>query len=291
MFRLRFAKNNHVDDPNGHAPAHRNTFADWICSNTNADDVGCRADRLGYMIDNARSNRSYHDTAMQQHNNLEKRRHHVRPPDKSVRHQFPFNPIQEQFGISSPSAEEEFVRQREAMEIRKAHAKQVIENRKLREREIEKYRAMIQARADQVKKREKIYDEERDDEFNERIKVYMNHRYRNSITMIPNKGCRDHAYEIARLRFMMEYPACVIDDEIECKLDQCAEVMVKETIEFIKSMDAKNMKDYELHDQLVERGCVYEKREDQYGRKRSGYWMDGVYLGRNPRDAKEALDG
>lgn len=43
------------------------------------------------------------------------------------------------------------------------------------------------------------------------------------------------------------------------------------------------------HDELIARGAELAKMEDQHGDTKSGWWIDGVYLGKTTRDAIEAL--
>jgi len=45
------------------------------------------------------------------------------------------------------------------------------------------------------------------------------------------------------------------------------------------------------HGELLEYGCVFEKREDNHGVTKSGYWLDGVFLGATPKQATEAIKG
>lgn len=40
---------------------------------------------------------------------------------------------------------------------------------------------------------------------------------------------------------------------------------------------------------LAEAGAVKEKREDRHGDTKSGWWLDGVYLGSDTRSAIEAI--
>ena len=42
---------------------------------------------------------------------------------------------------------------------------------------------------------------------------------------------------------------------------------------------------------LRDRGAEYSKRETRTGETRSGWWLDGVYLGKTTRDAMEAING
>jgi hypothetical protein len=45
------------------------------------------------------------------------------------------------------------------------------------------------------------------------------------------------------------------------------------------------------HNELIEYGCEFCKREDRHGDTLSGYWLDGVFLGKTARDATEAIKG
>lgn len=45
------------------------------------------------------------------------------------------------------------------------------------------------------------------------------------------------------------------------------------------------------HEELIEAGCDFSKREDRQGETKSGYWLDGVFLGKTPRQATEAIKG
>ena len=42
---------------------------------------------------------------------------------------------------------------------------------------------------------------------------------------------------------------------------------------------------------LIERGAKHERREDEWGDTKTGWWMDGVWLGVTERDAVERLRG
>ena len=44
----------------------------------------------------------------------------------------------------------------------------------------------------------------------------------------------------------------------------------------------------EAEAKLIEAGAVKEKAEDRYGETKSGWWLEGVFLG---RDAKTAWSG
>ena len=47
-----------------------------------------------------------------------------------------------------------------------------------------------------------------------------------------------------------------------------------------------------LHkDELEKRGARHEKREDRHGDTKTGWWMDDVYLAREPGDALRVLNG
>lgn len=46
------------------------------------------------------------------------------------------------------------------------------------------------------------------------------------------------------------------------------------------------------HDDLIRYGCKFERREDRSddaAEIRSGYWLDGTFLGETPRQAAEAI--
>jgi len=45
------------------------------------------------------------------------------------------------------------------------------------------------------------------------------------------------------------------------------------------------------HEELIEYGCDYSRREDRHGETKSGYWLDGVYLGKTTKQATEAIRG
>ena len=47
----------------------------------------------------------------------------------------------------------------------------------------------------------------------------------------------------------------------------------------------------EAEKRLIEAGAVREKREDVDGKTRSGWWLDGVFLGRDAKTAFEGLNG
>ena len=51
------------------------------------------------------------------------------------------------------------------------------------------------------------------------------------------------------------------------------------------------MKTEEIRNELIERGAKLEKKEDADGRTRAGWWMDDVFLGKNEKQAWEALNG
>jgi len=42
---------------------------------------------------------------------------------------------------------------------------------------------------------------------------------------------------------------------------------------------------------LRDRGAEFSRRENRHGETRSGWWLDGVYLGKTTRDAVERLNG
>lgn len=42
---------------------------------------------------------------------------------------------------------------------------------------------------------------------------------------------------------------------------------------------------------LIEAGAVRQKAENSHGETLSGWWLDGVYLGKSVTDAIEALRG
>jgi len=42
---------------------------------------------------------------------------------------------------------------------------------------------------------------------------------------------------------------------------------------------------------LTESGAVNAKQEDRQGETRTGWWLDGVYLGKDPRQAVNAIRG
>ncbi len=42
---------------------------------------------------------------------------------------------------------------------------------------------------------------------------------------------------------------------------------------------------------LVEAGAVNAKQEDRHGDTKTGWWLDGVYLGKDPRQAVSAMRG
>lgn len=44
-------------------------------------------------------------------------------------------------------------------------------------------------------------------------------------------------------------------------------------------------------EELTEYCAVYEKREDKNGETKTGWWLDGVYLGKTTKDASEAIKG
>jgi len=52
----------------------------------------------------------------------------------------------------------------------------------------------------------------------------------------------------------------------------------------------RNPKSKRAADELVRRGAVNERRTTEDGDVK-GWWMDGVYLGPDPRAALRALDG
>ena len=46
-----------------------------------------------------------------------------------------------------------------------------------------------------------------------------------------------------------------------------------------------------LKSQLLETGATLEKREDRQGDTRTGWWLDGVFLGESVREALAAIRG
>ena len=42
---------------------------------------------------------------------------------------------------------------------------------------------------------------------------------------------------------------------------------------------------------LREAGAVLERREDRFGDTKGGWWLDGVYLAKDPRDAVRVMQG
>jgi len=47
----------------------------------------------------------------------------------------------------------------------------------------------------------------------------------------------------------------------------------------------------EIQKEIEEAGAEYSKQEDQFGDTKSGWWMDGVYLGKTVKDAIESIQG
>jgi len=47
----------------------------------------------------------------------------------------------------------------------------------------------------------------------------------------------------------------------------------------------------EAEKELREAGAVKEKREDRHGDTHTGWWLDGVFLGKDVRAALEAIRG
>ena len=43
--------------------------------------------------------------------------------------------------------------------------------------------------------------------------------------------------------------------------------------------------------ELLERGAANERREDRHGDTRTGWWLDGVYLGKDPVAALRNIEG
>ena len=56
---------------------------------------------------------------------------------------------------------------------------------------------------------------------------------------------------------------------------------------------ARRQLQLDAENRLREMGAVLEKREDRFGETKSGWWMDGVYLGpkSDPRHALRVLEG
>lgn len=44
-------------------------------------------------------------------------------------------------------------------------------------------------------------------------------------------------------------------------------------------------------EELIAYGAVFEKREDRHGDTKTGWWLDGVYLGNTTQLATEAING
>ena len=42
---------------------------------------------------------------------------------------------------------------------------------------------------------------------------------------------------------------------------------------------------------LIDAGAVRERRENEHGETKTGWWLDGVFLGRDARTAAEGLGG
>jgi len=42
---------------------------------------------------------------------------------------------------------------------------------------------------------------------------------------------------------------------------------------------------------LKDAGAINAKQEDRYGETKTGWWLDGVYLGKDPRQAVSAMRG
>ena len=51
------------------------------------------------------------------------------------------------------------------------------------------------------------------------------------------------------------------------------------------------MTNEQAKESLIAAGAKLEKREDRHGTTLSGWWMDGVYLGKDAKIAWEALSG
>jgi hypothetical protein len=49
------------------------------------------------------------------------------------------------------------------------------------------------------------------------------------------------------------------------------------------------MSEQDRINKLLESGAVKEKREDRHGDTKSGWWLDGVYLGNDTRTALESI--
>lgn len=47
----------------------------------------------------------------------------------------------------------------------------------------------------------------------------------------------------------------------------------------------------EQKNELAEIGATYEKAEDIHGTTRTGWWLDGVYLGKDSKQALAAIKG
>lgn len=43
--------------------------------------------------------------------------------------------------------------------------------------------------------------------------------------------------------------------------------------------------------ELEKLGATYEKREDRQGDTKTGWWLDGTFLGESITDATEAIEG
>lgn len=55
--------------------------------------------------------------------------------------------------------------------------------------------------------------------------------------------------------------------------------------------ESRKLVDIVAREQLAEMGAKLEKREDQNGETKSGWWLDGVYLAKSAQDALRATRG
>ena len=55
--------------------------------------------------------------------------------------------------------------------------------------------------------------------------------------------------------------------------------------------ESRKLVDIVAREQLVEMGAKLEKREDQHGETKSGWWLDGIYLAKTAQDALRAAKG
>lgn len=58
-----------------------------------------------------------------------------------------------------------------------------------------------------------------------------------------------------------------------------------------READMKTATETQLETELKAAGAVQEKREDRHGETRTGWWLDGVWLGKTVKEALNAIRG